>query len=227
MDFLLAQCDHLIVTDGNIIMSVLIAGFLGSLTHCSTMCGPLVVAQIASKKAQSRAALLLEYHAGRITTYVVLGMVTALVSNILFAGSSFTHFSGTMLLIAGLMFIFSAIRPKATHSCSSCNTSRIENFLQKLSIPTPVQQYVRGVLLGFMPCGLVLSVLLLVATTHDIGIAALVMLFFGIGTMPVLQLIGYTTHKFSRRWQPAMSIFGRSAMTINGLVLCALGANAF
>ncbi|MGE0725999.1 MAG: sulfite exporter TauE/SafE family protein, partial [Alphaproteobacteria bacterium] len=63
--------------------TLLVAGLLGGLTHCTTMCGPFVLAQVAAglehagprygTLARLSGGALVPYHLGRLTTYVALG----------------------------------------------------------------------------------------------------------------------------------------------------------
>ncbi|MGE0754252.1 MAG: sulfite exporter TauE/SafE family protein [Alphaproteobacteria bacterium] len=217
MDFLLAHCSAVLVHNGNIFASVLVAGFLGSLTHCAAMCGPMLVAQRLSLATPSPS--LLWYHAGRITTYMVLGALAAFSSRVVF-GDYFHEISGLMLVAAGLLFLASAAKPKATHACGCGGT-----FARLLTyrLPQTIRLALRGLLLGFIPCGLTLAALLLVATLPQPATAALAMGLFGLGTLPVLQLIGYGAGRAGNKMKSSLSFIGRGALTLNGLVLCALG----
>jgi len=55
-----------------------------------------------------------------------------------------------------------------------------------------------GLIWGLLPCGLVYSVLLLAASTADPVGGSLVMLAFGLGTMPAMIATGLSASKLSR-----------------------------
>ena len=55
-----------------------------------------------------------------------------------------------------------------------------------------------GLIWGWLPCGLVYSVLLLAATTTDAAAGGLVMLAFGIGTMPAMIATGVSASKIAQ-----------------------------
>jgi sulfite exporter TauE/SafE len=55
-----------------------------------------------------------------------------------------------------------------------------------------------GLLWGLLPCGLVYSVLLLAASTADAVSGSLVMLAFGIGTMPAMIATGLSAAKLAQ-----------------------------
>ncbi len=221
MDILLAQCSQMIAQNNGIYTSMLMAGLIGSLTHCSTMCGPIVAAQIMSPTHHNSSFIW--YHAGRITTYVVLGIIASIASYWIFS-QRFAQFSHIMLFLAGTLFIISAVVPNATHQCN-CKLSGFTRWIETMIPNASLQLYLHGLLLGFMPCGLVVAALLLVTTTHNTTVAASSMLVFGLATVPVLQLIGYTARKSVQQWKPLLSTIGRAAMTVNGAVLCVLGMN--
>jgi len=65
--------------------ALLLAGLAGSVVHCTAMCGPFVLGQVADglarmpaaqmcQGARLRGALLLPYHVGRLATYTALGI---------------------------------------------------------------------------------------------------------------------------------------------------------
>ncbi|MBY0339009.1 MAG: sulfite exporter TauE/SafE family protein, partial [Acetobacteraceae bacterium] len=84
---MLADCLHDLAALGPAGLPALLggmwlAGLAGGLTHCSTMCGPFVLAQAAANADRTLAggrltrlsgAALLPYHAGRMAGYGLLG----------------------------------------------------------------------------------------------------------------------------------------------------------
>src|SRR5262245_38327356 len=71
-------------------LALFLAGLVGSLTHCTLMCGPFVLAQVAGRLEAGAAAggelvrlagaALVPYHLGRMTTYSVLGGVAGAIA---------------------------------------------------------------------------------------------------------------------------------------------------
>ncbi|MGB5578571.1 MAG: sulfite exporter TauE/SafE family protein, partial [Woeseiaceae bacterium] len=55
-----------------------------------------------------------------------------------------------------------------------------------------------GLLWGWLPCGLVYSVLLLAASTANVVDGGLVMLAFGLGTSPAMIMTGLSASKLSQ-----------------------------
>ena len=224
MNQFLAQCGLDIAADSPLLLSVVIAGLVGSISHCSTMCSPLVAAQMLDLK-QNRQPLwrMGFYHAGRIGTYMLLGMMAVFAGQWLFSGA-LNDVSHLMLALAGSIFVASAIFPRKTHHCCSKRMSRVMQALNRLPWAN-LQYYLRGALMGFMPCGMLLSVLMLVSTLDSAPSALLVMFAFGLSTVPILQLAGMGALALNRRYPRFGAGLGRTVMAANGIFLYSLGLN--
>lgn len=212
MELLLADCQAFVASSHGVWLSVLLAGFMASITHCSLMCAPMVAAQLLTQDAHGSRQMI-RYHAGRITTYMLLGGAAALASAALFSalGQELIHL---MLLLAGGMFIYSALKPAHTHK--NCHaTHRVQRF--------PL--YLRGMLMGLMPCGMIVAALLMVSATASPLEAVLAMGVFGLATSPMLQLAGATMARIGQRISTRATLLGRALLIINGFWLSALGLN--
>ena len=169
---------------------------------------------------------MLYYHAGRICTYGVLGVLATLLSHLVFS-SSFSTFSRLLLLVAGLSFIVSALFPRKTHHCCHTKSWKFQHLIEK-RLPPTIALYLRGSIMGFVPCGLTLSALLMVATLSSPIHAFTAMLLFGISTIPVLQIMGYgalTIHRNTHHTTTTRT--SRGLLACNGLWLCLIGLNSF
>ncbi len=195
--------------------SVLIAGLIGSATHCSVMCGPMAAANmLALREARKPQSTIVYYHAGRISTYIMLGVIAVTASRFVFSGTleRYTHL---LLLLAGALFISSALMPRKTHKCTKmASASRSDHFAY----------FSRGAAMGLMPCGMTYAVLLSVPTLEHAPQAALIMLVFGLSTTPMLQLAGFGALTFNRTFPTLFAGASRSLMALNGLFLCGLGS---
>lgn len=225
MEIFLAQCSQLFASGSSpLLLTVVVAGLVGSLSHCSAMCAPLVASQMLTLQQQGRSQRLMAlYHAGRVLTYVFLGVVAMLFSQWIFSGA-LRHYSSYLLLLAGVTFIISAALPRTTHHGCAHQSAFVARLMQL--IPHPSLAYLlRGVLMGFMPCGMVVAVLLMVATSPNVAHAALAMTLFGLSTIPVLQLTGFGALRIAARYPQFSARAGRGVMALNGLFLCGLGLN--
>lgn len=232
MHLLVAHCQGLFDAHGGVFLALLMAGLLGSLTHCAGMCGPLVAAQTAARLEsvpagnlrewhRLRGAALLPYHFGRLTTYAGLGALAGGASSFLFASDGVGWLASVMLAGAGLLFLMQALGIQATgkgQRAASVITKLTAPFWNK---PTGARGYALGVMLGFLPCGMVWAALMAVATTGSALAGGAGMLVFGLGTVPALFAVGLGSHFAHRRWPSQTRMLARGAMGISGLLLCA------
>lgn len=216
-------------------ISLFLGGFVGSLTHCTGMCGPLVLGQIGalSQKSPPYTKMLLPYHLGRITTYVLMAVsLSSVVGFTAFFGFPKSVLSVLFLSLAALLFMVSAVP----------GLSRMFPWLARVSLPLPTgfiariarplminpagwRGYGLGLLLGFMPCGLVIAALMATATADNLLMAGFAMALFGLGTMPVLMSIGHGGSWIKRNWPVQTQAISSIIMAVNGLLLFWLAAN--
>jgi len=194
--------------DFTIYLGFLLAGLAGSL-HCIGMCGPILVGatnivntdsvRINGKPLQSAAARALSqlwYHFGRIMTYALLGSLAGLLGRALIENNWFgwsQHYLG--MAAAGFAILFGLFmliipyykRKYSTSSQGSCTRFITTSFHRLAATPSIEAKLILGALMGFLPCGLVYSMLVLVAATANPLTAALGMIAFGLGTIPALS----------------------------------------
>lgn len=224
MENLLAHCATYLPANMPLLFSVAIAGLVGSVSHCSVMCSPLVAAQMMRldtlEKPQS---FIGYYHGGRIVTYMMLAGVAVSFSQLLFAGVV-QHYTQLLLVLAGVLFVASAISPKKTHSCCSGKMKRIQQWLELMAWQR-AGYFLRGMLMGLMPCGMVYAVLIALSASATPIEGALVMGVFGVTTLPALQLAGWGALKLGKKSPRLSAQISRGALALNGLFLCAIGTN--
>jgi sulfite exporter TauE/SafE len=219
-------CFHQITLSYGLPLSLLAAGLVGGVTHCATMCGPFVLAQGGAMHKLSDAALL-PYHLGRMTTYVALAVLVHGVFNLVFVFSGAKALiAAPMLVLAGLLFLLSAfpaalrLFPWATRLPSIMPWRVVDKMMQALPRKdTAAGRYLMGILLGFMPCGLVVAALLASATATSTFQAAYSMAFFAVGTMPALILVGLGAWHVHGRYPRFSSSFAQGAKVVSALWL--------
>lgn len=184
----------------------LIAGVLSG-AHCATMCGGIVGAMQGHAPVvfhhSRRAALLnalisaLPQNAGRLTAYALIGMLAGA------AGSGWISFhdsaslrqalfaiANTLLITLGLSLMFGQQLANHAERLGGHLWRRIRPFAAKLMArPSPARRWMLGLLWGFMPCALVYAMLLSALATGRAAEGALLMLAFGLGTLPNLLAI--------------------------------------
>lgn len=215
-----ALCGDIIFSQYPLVLSVIVAGVIGSASHCSVMCSPAVIAQVFELQMKRKTQWIMAlYHSGRVTSYGFLGGLAFGASRFLF-GEGGGKLSSVMLCLAGSIFILSALLPKKTHSCCE---QKIMPSHERHSLFLFGQFFLRGIMMGFMPCGLIISMLLLAATLHHLSYAIGVMVLFGISTLPVLQLAAFMALSFGKRKMEWGRKIGKTVMVANGIFLCWIG----
>ncbi len=165
-------------------------GLFGAL-HCLGMCGGLAGGFFVQRQVQSRLAPQLQYHASRILTYVLLGMAGAWAGRSLAQTGLTGKVQGILMIGAGLLILVLGLRMLLAlpQQASRTPTHGLEVRLEskpRLARPWPL---LLGTLNGLVPCSLVFSIALKAAATGDPGRAGLLMLAFGLGTLPMMAAV--------------------------------------
>lgn len=191
------------------LLAALAIGLAGS-THCIGMCGGIAgslgMASTASRRA-TRLGLALAYNLGRIGSYTAMGALAGLLVGLLGIGIAAPEWGIVLRVVTGCILL--AVSAHLLVNWSGLR--RIEGvgrhvwrFLGPLAQRLlPVRSaggaLVLGMLWGWLPCGLVYTVLLAAAASGDPLAGAATMLVFGLGTLPAMTgatLFGQTL----RRW---------------------------
>lgn len=177
-------------------------GLLSS-THCLGMCGGIAGALTFSLAPEVRArprrlmGFNLTYNAGRISSYLLAGALVAGSAGMLSGAVGATHrplmtLLGAGFLVAVGLYIGGWFPRFARIEAVGRPLWRYLEPLGRRLLPVQrlYQAYGFGLVWGWLPCGLVYSALVYSLTTEDALRGALFMLFFGLGTMPMLFTVG-------------------------------------
>jgi uncharacterized protein len=179
-------------------LAVFLIGLLGG-THCIGMCGGIVSAltvQMPGSRPQWR--LLLAYNAGRIAAYAAagatlgaLGSVGLLLNDVLPVQLVLYVLANLMLVGLGLYLTGSTWALSFTEKIGQRLWRHIQPATRRfLPARSVAQALPLGVLWGFLPCGMVYSVLATALVSGSTLRGASLMLVFGLGTLPNLLLAG-------------------------------------
>ena len=211
-------------------------GFLSSL-HCAQMCGPIVISySLASIQAQGSASAAprrsplpghLAYNAGRILTYSTLGAAAGLAGQSMTWMGRLAGLSSTASIVAGALMILAGIAmlgwlPALTTlgQSSAAVTSRFVRPLRGWITSSGVShRFGLGVILGFLPCGLVYAALMKSLSAGSIVGGAMAMLAFGLGTAVSLLAVGIFSTSFRFRLARWGSQIAATAVIVMGGVL--------
>jgi sulfite exporter TauE/SafE len=220
-----------------------IAGVAGS-AHCFAMCGSLAGAfgmgtraASVSAGASTRAAPLrvsmgamfgdaLSYHAGRLGGYAVAGAICGLLGATLQAVLDLARIGSWLRIASGVLLLLIALRMLSPwNPLRGLETlgAKFWRGLQPLTRKTGAMSgRARAVALGFLwgwlPCGLVYSMLLFAALSADALNGGGILLAFGLGTLPAMLtstvLASHVQDLLRNRWPRFAS----------GILLLLLGA---
>lgn len=224
-----AQCISEFGTQYGLMTSLFLGGLFGGATHCSVMCAPFVLAQTKENISLKKPApyLLLPYHFGRMTTYVGMAILVSGFINLAFLFSdSRKLIASPLLFLAAIVFLVNAFPYlKALFPWASGSFLRMPFQFLKF-IPTKLfygegilKRYLLGVMLGFMPCGLVISALLAAASEANPLQAGMAMAAFTTGTMPALIFIGFTGQRLQIKFPKFEKYLRHGAMGISAIWL--------
>jgi hypothetical protein len=173
-------------------------GLLGGV-HCVGMCGGIVGALTLQTPRRQRAwNLHLAYSAGRITSYAAAGAIMGMIGG---AGLMFNQVLPVQLLLyvlANLVLIslglyLAGLGNQLTRleALGASLWRRVQPYSAKfLPADSAGKAFALGTLWGWLPCGLVYSLLATALLSGGAASGAAVMLAFGLGTLPNLLLAG-------------------------------------
>ena len=183
------------------LITPLTIGLIGSF-HCIGMCGPIVVALPLKKhNLLSKIIGAILYNSGRVFTYSVIGILFGLLGR----GIHLAGFQQWISILLGIAMIITVLFPyffreKITiGSLFSGFASRLIVRLKRLFTDRSYFSLLMiGILNGLLPCGLVYVAVAGAINSGTVVSGAFFMMFFGIGTIPLLlvailagNLIGY------------------------------------
>jgi uncharacterized protein len=174
--------------------AALAAGVAGS-AHCAVMCGGIASAAGARFAAGAGRPLgaALAFNGARLACYAAIGAVLAATLGSLAAAAPIPQLALAARLLAALLLAALAVRLVTGRDL--LGAGRLGNlawtrlrpaFGRAARQPPLLRPAALGALWGFMPCGLVYSVLLVAAATGRPLTGALTMLAFGTGTLPAM-----------------------------------------
>ena len=200
-------------------------GIMGAF-HCLGMCGGLASGFFAGHGSRRGLFSQVNYHGMRIGIYVIfgiLGATLALIGRVLVQACIVGKAQGILMIVTGtaivliglwLSELIPGLKPtKCNNGCTTPQTVRFGHF-KKSGKYLPG---IAGMLNGLVPCSLLFSVGVKAVATADPLQAGLLMLCFGLGTLPTMALV---TSVGAVIGEKSRGILAR----LTGLVVILLGA---
>jgi len=189
-------------------LAALLVGFFGGV-HCVGMCGGIVGALTLGLPEQRRNHAVgawpfhLAYNLGRISSYTLAGALAGGLGAGLLLLTEVRQAQQVLQVIAALFMCalglylggwWSGLR--YVERIGGSVWRRIEPLGRGLlPVATPMRAFMLGLVWGWLPCGLVYSVLIWALAAGSAVAGAQLMLGFGIGTLPNLLLMGVLAAK--------------------------------
>ena len=157
---------------------------------------------------------LLPYHLGRITTYSLIALISKFITKSFDETRFFEILSAIFLIIASLFFLkifledfnksqklnflknfsgkFFKNKPTNKLLLKIFNKTKLSKFINFLfENPRGWRGFLLGIILGFLPCGLIYGAVLITLNFVNPINSALAMLCFGLSTIPALFFTGF------------------------------------
>ena len=185
------------------VFTAFLLGFFSS-AHCIGMCGPIALAlpqlPAGGKWLMFRTALY--YNLGRILSYTLIGLIFGLIgSSIALMGMQqiFALLIGTVLLLIGVFSLnlenLLAKIPIFRHFYTWVQV----NIQNQFRSSGPFSYFKIGILNGFLPCGVVYLALAGTLVLDQLLAGPVFMLFFGLGTLPLMLSLTLFGHLMTFR----------------------------
>jgi sulfite exporter TauE/SafE len=187
-----------------LISMAFLTGLLGS-GHCIGMCGGLVAALSLSETGRQGGVYFhLLYNFGRITTYTGIGWLVGWLGSAFAYANSLAGLTRTLLIGSDIFVIVLGLGSAGLFSFLKFNVMQLEfpGPVQKITgtvvklkkLPPALAALPLGLIMGFLPCGFLYAMIIAAGQSAGSTSGALMMFFFGLGTLPSLFLFGSMAH---------------------------------
>jgi uncharacterized protein len=189
-----------------------VAGLMGS-AHCAAMCGGISSVICAPRPGTVAVnwRFVLLYNTGRMASYAAAGALAGALGQtglLLRGGALAQHamvfFSGAVLVVLALCIAGVTPLMRGLEAAGGAAWRRIQPYSRRfLPVDSAPRALGLGAVWGWLPCGMVYAVLLSALASADARHGALVMLAFGMGTLPGMLaaalLVGRVKHITAQR----------------------------
>jgi uncharacterized protein len=211
------------------LFAAFLTGLLGG-AHCVGMCGGIVAAMSLQAGTRQPFTFHFAYSAGRIASYAAAGALAGLVGSAAFLSDELFPLQRGLYVLAQVVLILLGLYLAGLSSsvlvlerAGGGLWRRLQPILARvMPIRSLSQALAAGALWGWLPCGLVYSVLVAALAAGGPGRGAVLLLVFGLGTLPNLLLMGWAANSLRalvrRPWVKRVAGFGVAALGLWGLL---------
>ena len=230
----------------DLLSTMFLTGVTSGLSHCVGMCGPIAISQLNIRLLNKehmtgmqkiRCSFAVSYYIGKAITYSILCGTTFFLATYLnfiflkycaFIIMVFTAFS---FIQSGTSYFFKSFDFRQLKDFFSFSTTRLLHYVSAIQskqnkksqhneYKSALNQWLTGLMLGLIPCGLVYSIIvLIIARSDNIWIAIFSMFIFGIGTIPALFIVSYIGQHTFLKWRKFFDMLYTVSMFFNAWLL--------
>lgn len=197
------------------LLSMFLLGLFGT-GHCLGMCGPLVIAFPARV---GKFSAHLWYHAGRVSTYTLIGVVLGALGGALGRVGVVVHLQVVFAAVAAVFLLLFGLErlgllkvPKILEVASPIRIPGYGAARRASESGRPVGMFPLGLVMGFLPCGLSYAAFIRALPAGGAFEGGLLVLVFGVATTPGLLLLGTAASQFMRRYRALADILAGMLM---------------
>lgn len=207
------------MNDSVSLIAAFLLGFFGNF-HCFGMCGGIITALSLNALKNKKKIFIYQfiYNIGRIISYCLAGVFVNIFGFFIFDLLSidikvvFNIFFPTIIIFFGmrLLNIFNNLFFKLEEFSYDFFNFFYRNFYLFTFFKSPYKEFFIGLLWGSIPCGLVYSALAITFASSSLIHSFLIMLCFGVGTLPSIIFVGsfYSRLMFFKKKKMITKIVG-------------------
>lgn len=205
-------------------LTAFLTGLLGG-AHCVGMCGGIVAAMSFQTGQRQSLSFHLAYNLGRMVSYAAAGAIAGLLGSAAFLTQALLPLQQGIYILAQVVLILLGLYLAGLsqtvlilENLGGTLWRRLQPLLGRLlPITSLPRALAAGALWGWLPCGLVYSVLVVALASGGAVQGGLYLLAFALGTLPNLMAMGWAAERL-RFWTRA-----RGFRLVAGLTVAALG----
>lgn len=205
--------------------AVFVASLLGS-AHCAGMCGAFVCFY-AGADARASAWGHLAYNAGRLVSYLLLGVIAGTIGagvEQVGTGIGVTRAAGALagiLMIAWGVVTLLALRGVAVPTpapLAGAQRWMAARMRDVRNFPPVGRALTVGLLTTLLPCGWLYAFVVTAAGTGSVRSAVVVMTFFWAGTLPMMLTLGVGVRRLARPLRDRLPMISALALVAIGII---------
>ncbi len=203
-----------------------VVGLLTSL-HCVAMCGGINMSQCINSGAvspdwKSKIKPSLLYNLGRVTSYTIIGGIIGAIGSVI----SFSGWArGIIAILSGVFMVIMGLSMTGVFPWINKITPRLPRIFREKagSAGRGKGPYIVGLLNGLMPCGPLQAMQIYALGTGSALAGALSMLFFSLGTLPLMFGFGAVITMLGSKFTKSMMKVSAVLVVVLGVIMLGRG----